>query len=446
MRDFEAAYVPIGVGTFHMESANAEFEKSKKLLASLCGDITIPDELLLTTDKLNSFLDTIDPDLIILQNVTFANAAYAGCVFSKFSCPVLLWALKEPAADGTRLRLNSLTGSFSAANIYKNFRDEPVLFVYGSPEDENVKTKISAVVSAAKVRYKLKNLKIAQIGHTPEGFGFGRALDHELLKNFGVSLTSIESRELINKAKIYTDEETEPYLEDAYKRINGLDEIDRKNVLDFARLYKAYAEYVRENNIGALSSRCWPDFFTNFGTPVCGVLSVVNDLGVPCACEADTYGALSMYIGAQLSGKSVFFGDPAFLNEEEGTITFWHCGMAPCSLARKDTGACAGLHCNRHIGPTMEFGCEAANEVTIFRVGRKPDGSFRFFIEEGCALDKPKQFYGTSVVVKTKTPASEIVDESIKAGFEPHFAVIFAGVSGELKALADMLGIEIWSV
>lgn len=60
-----------------------------------------------------------------------------------------------------------------------------------------------------------------------------------------------------------------------------------------------------------------------------------------------------------------------------------------------------GVHPNRKIGPVMDFGCEACEHVTIFRVGRKPDGSFRFFIAEGSALDKPKQFNGTSVVVKT---------------------------------------------
>ena len=446
MKDFEVAYIPVGVGTFDMESANAQFKMSKKLLGRLCENIKMPDEILLGADKLSAFLDDLSPDLIIFQNVTFANNAYISRVLARFSCPVIFWALKEPSASGGRLRLNSLTGTFSAANTFVSFRDEPANFILGYPEDENIEEDLKVFISAARVKYKLNNLNLAQVGHTPEGFGFGRALDLDMRKAFGVNIVSIESRELINRAKSYTDEEAEGYLADAYKRINGLDDIDPNNVIDFARLYKAYDEYAKENNIGALASRCWPDFFTEFGTPVCAVLSILNDLGIASACEADAYGALSMYIGQALSGKSVFFGDPSALNEEEGTITFWHCGMAPCSLARKDTGACAGLHCNRHIGPTLEFGCEAEEKVTIFRIGRKRDGSFRFFIEEGCALDSPKQFYGTSVVVKTKAPAKTIVKESIRAGFEPHFAVIFGGVSRELAFLADLLGIETWSV
>ena len=86
---------------------------------------------------------------------------------------------------------------------------------------------------------------------------------------------------------------------------------------------------------------------------------MLNDEGVAAACEADIYGALSMWIGMQLSNEPVFFGDPVALDEEESSITYWHCGAAACSLARKDTGAVVGVHPNRKIGPAMDFGCEA---------------------------------------------------------------------------------------
>ena len=57
----------------------------------------------------------------ILQNITFANAAYASEVLKRFSCPVLLWTLREPVIDGGRLRLNSLTGAYSAGNALAAF-------------------------------------------------------------------------------------------------------------------------------------------------------------------------------------------------------------------------------------------------------------------------------------------------------------------------------------
>lgn len=443
MADFQVIYVPIGVPTFHLESAQAEFEKSCELLKKIDKNVIVPSEMLLSIDLLKEFLVDKQPDLIILQNNTFANAAYASEVLHQFDCPILLWTLREPVIDGGRLRLNSLTGAYSAANAICAFQGSRFSYVFGSPLEEAVERKVTAAIKAAGVWYLMKHLKMASIGHTPQGFGFGRALDLEMLQTFGVTLESIEARELIDIAKTYSKEDVEEYLIDAKNRICGLDTIAEENVLDFARLYRAYKEYVEKNNIGAISSRCWPDFFTAFGTPVCSVLGILNDLGVTASCEADTYGALSMYVGMKLSNLPVFFGDPVSMDETENTITFWHCGTAACSLARTDTKAAAGLHCNRKIGPTLDFGCKACDSVTVFRIGRKPDGSFRFFVMSGKALDKPKQFTGTSVVVEANNSVEGIIHGSVKAGFEPHFVVVYGDVALELLTLAEFMGIEV---
>ncbi|MBQ9153141.1 MAG: hypothetical protein IJ130_04965 [Solobacterium sp.] len=443
-KKFQAVYVPIGVGTFHMPSADDQFQQSVNLLKELCEDIVVPEDKLLSVDQLSAFLDTVDPDLIILQNLTFANAAYASEVMHRFrDVPLLLWTLREPVIDGGRLRLNALTGAFSAANTIKQFKKEQFEFVYGGPQEEQVRKTAQRMIRAARVRFEMQSLKVCAIGHTPQGFGFGRALDNDLLEVFGVRQDAIEARELIEKAKGYTDEECREYLEDALKRTVGLDQTPEKNRLDFARLYKAYDEFVKQNQIGAVASRCWPDFFTSFGTPVCAVLAMLNDLGVAAACEADMYGALSMWIGMKLSGRSVFFGDPVSLDEKKNILTFWHCGTAACSLARNDTGACIGEHCNRHIGPTMEFGCEASDHAVVFRIGRNPDGTFRFFIASGKAVDAPKQFFGTSTVLEMTGNAEHIIHQSVLEGWEPHYVIVYEDVADELEMLAHMFRADV---
>ena len=173
------------------------------------------------------------------------------------------------------------------------------------------------------------------------------------------------------------------------------------------------------------------------------MLSLLNDDGIASACEEDIYGALSMWMGMRLSGEPVFFGDPVSMDEEENTITFWHCGAAACSLARHDTGAVVGVHPNRKIGPAMDFGCEAFPEATIFRVGRESNGTFRFFLAEGTALDKSKQFIGTSIVFQTDSGSREIVDQTVLAGFEPHFVIIKGRRAAALSALAEMFGFPV---
>ena len=441
---FQVVYVPIGVGTYEMVTAHEQFDSSVELLKSVDSEVTVPGDILLTVDAVAEFLSDKNPDLVILQNITFANAAYASEVLRRFDCPILLWTLREPVIDGGRLRSNSLTGAYSAANAITAFRGAGNFeHVYGAATEDAVKAQIGATIAAAKVKKQLTTLKLSAIGHTPQGFGFGRALDAEILSTFGVTLEAIEARELINKAKTFSDEECADYLEEAKKQVVGLDAMPENNIKDFARLYKAYKEYVTENGIGAVSSRCWPDFFTEFGTPVCMVLSLLNAVNIPASCEADVYGALSMYIGTALTGGATFFGDPVAMDENEGSITYWHCGMAACNLARKDTGACVGVHPNRKIGPVMDFGCEASKNATIFRVGRTPEGAFRFFIAEGEVMDKPKQFNGASIVVKTDESAEKIVKDTIKNGWEPHYVVIYDRVGSELEKLGNMLGLQV---
>ncbi len=441
---FQALYVPVGVPTFHMESAADQFERSKKLLRAIEPDFVCPEEMLLSVDALRAFLEGRSPDLVVFQNLTFANAAYMAELLRRYEGPVLLWTLREPVIDGGRLRLNSLTGAYSAANTLRAFGGRPFAYAFGAPEEESVAAAVKAVTAAAKLKKAMRGLKMAAVGHTPQGFGFGRALDQELMSVFGVELEAVEARELIDRAKAYPEEDCAAWLEKTRCATCGLEKTPGKNAADHARLYRAYDEYVREHGIGALASRCWPDFFTAYGTPVCTVLSLLNDDGVAAACEADVYGALSMWIGMRLSGGPVFFGDPVSLDEGENSVTFWHCGAAACSLARRDTGAVVGVHPNRRIGPAMNFGCEAFPEATIFRVGREPDGSFRFFLAEGEALDRPRQFIGTSVVVRTDSPCRELVERSVRDGFEPHFAVIRGRHADTLRALAGMFGFRVY--
>ena len=444
MKPFTPVYIPVGVPTFHLESAQEQFERSIKLLKSVDGRFVCPEEMLLSIDKLRAYLEGLEPDLIVFQNLTFANAAYMSEVLRRFDCPVLLWTLREPVIDGGRLRLNSLTGAYSAANTLRAFDGRPFAYAFGAPEEEEVVAAVRAVTAAARVKQAMRSLKMAAVGHTPQGFGFGRALDGELMSTFGVELEAIEARELIDMAKSYSDEDCAAFLSKTECMTCGLEKTPERNRLDHARLYKAYTDYVQSHGIGALASRCWPDFFTAFGTPVCTVLSLLNDDGVAAACEADIYGALSMWVGMQLSGEPVFFGDPVSLDEGENSITFWHCGAAACTLARKDTGAEIGVHPNRKIGPAMNFGCEAFPEATVFRIGREPDGSFRFFITEGKALDKPRQFIGTSIVIRTDSDSRAVVEQSVLDGFEPHFVVLKGRHARTLEALADMFGFEVY--
>jgi L-fucose isomerase-like protein len=209
----------------------------------------------------------------------------------------------------------------------------------------------------------------------------------------------------------------------------------------YARLRKAYQDFIVQNGVKSVASRCWPDFFTEYGVPVCAVLSLLNDNGIAASCETDTGGAISMYIASELTGNAAYFGDPVAIDEACNAIVFWHCGAGATSLARPEKGAGLGVHPNRKIGPTMEFGLKNGR-VTVLRLGKSRDG-LRMMAMRGEALDEPQKFYGTSVTVRPLSGLPvEKVAEWVHDGWEPHFVVAYGEITEELRLLCGFLQIE----
>ena len=82
------------------------------------------------------------------------------------------------------------------------------------------------------------------------------------------------------------------------------------------------------------------------------------------------------------------------------------------------------------------------SDLLIHLAASQMDKKARVVIE-GEALDKPKQFNGTSIVVKTENDSRAIVEASVKNGWEPHFVVAMGDIKQELRDLATMLDIPV---
>ncbi len=440
-------YVPIGVGTYHMETAAAVFAESAALLRMLADDAVCPEGPLLTKEDVGAFLEANaqDADLLVLQNLTFANAAYTREILAVCpQVPMVLWTVREPAADGGRLKLNGLTGAFAVGHtVYMNQQACLADTFIGLPSEDETKRHLTQAIAAAAARKHLSNLVLGLVGEPPEGFEFGKGLSRQLEEVFGVKTAGVAAEELMERAKQVPEERMREVLAEAEQVLVGLENTPEENRTGFARLLAAYRDWTKETGANALASRCWPDFFTKYGTPVCAVLSLLNDEGVFSACEGDRIGALSMALAGFLSKEACFFGDPVAMDPEKNTVTFWHCGMAPCSLARQPEGACVGVHPNRKIGPTMEFGCRASEEATILRIGETAEGGFRLFVARGIIEDAPRQYFGTSVVVKTTANAETLVTKAIRGGWEPHYVVAYKDIADALMVWAKIMGMEV---
>jgi L-fucose isomerase-like protein len=433
-------FLPLARLNFSMPDAKENFDKSCCLLDGLVDNLQRPQEMLTSPEMLGEYLTTVSsPDLVIYQCTTFIGGDFVTEITRRFNCPVIVWSLREPTIDGSRLKLNSLTGAFSAGNsLYMQGRG--YRFIFGSPDEPAVTNSLKQTLAALEMTRKLRDLVVGVVGAQPAGFGFGDMDEALLAGKLGARVVRVEAENLMKKALAYPSEAFAGSIAELKERTKGWESLPAENLEKHARLRTAYTEFVDNNGIKALASRCWPDFFTEYGVPVCSVLSFLNDCGVAASCETDMGGAISMFIGSELTGSATFFGDPVAIDGSCGGIVFWHCGAGAPSLARCREGAKLGVHPNRKIGPTMEFGLKDG-VVTILRLGKSREG-LRLMAMKGKALDEPQKFWGTSLTFKpaTGTP-QEKVAALVAGGWEPHFVVAYGNIMEELKLMCEFLDI-----
>ena len=102
--------------------------------------------------------------------------------------------------------------------------------------------------------------------------------------------------------RLRNKEDVAAELAEAEQVCCGMSEMPEQNVLDSARLYKAYKEYVYNNGIGAISSRCWPDFFVEFGSEDTKTTKG-KKYQIKLPAEKNAKGALEPYEDKTVEGK-----------------------------------------------------------------------------------------------------------------------------------------------
>ena len=441
MFDLTVAYLPIGRKTFDLEAGEKQRSESKALLTKNINNVFSPDEILTSVEDLEEFLSSLpknEIDLIVYQSITFADSEFITKAISIINKPVIVWSVREPSVGG-RLRLNSLTGGNTTCHTLKVNRHQ-YEFVFGDASEKSLQQKLHKHLKSEEVVKKLRQLTIGVVGEHPPGFDFSGTDEDELRQAIGVNIHEIDLYKAFEKCVEIPEESWLPEVELAQEKVFGLSKND-ETVEKFAQFTTYIRSYINEHGISALAVRCWPDFFTELGAAACSTLSHFTDEGIVSSCESDIHGSITMYILKELAGGAPYLGDLVHVNEDNNSVTFWHCGAGAYSLANPKTGANSGLHPNRKMGFTLEFGLKAGI-VTLARLSKGADG-YKMFVMTGKALDTPQQFNGTSVEVELEENVTDIVYKVMDEGLEPHFVLAYGDVKEQYLDLARRLGIEV---
>lgn len=405
-------------------------------------------------------LDELDRqgfDQLLVLQLTFTDAATVSEASARFSSkPLSIWAVKEPR-EGGRLRLNSLCG-LNLASHALGLSGRRFSWLYSDPEEQG-KTLIGDLLDGRRmageldpdppldqggsgpVGERLRGLRIGRIGTRPDGFDTCDYDPDELEAGTGIAVEEIELAELFSEARAAAESDLERLGSEAQNLMTGLEGMDPEALEKSLRIKLALDALRRRRGLDAFAVRCWPEAFTEYGGAVCGPASFLGEERVPCACEADVYGAASQLLLNTLTGQPSFLADLVDMDDGDDTGVVWHCGQAPISMCDPNAAPTAAVHSNRKLPLLFQFPLRPGR-VTLMRLSRGR-GRSKLVLIGGDMLRRPPAFTGTSGVLRFDSGAERTLEGVIDCGLEHHVAIAYGEHRSALAVAAAELGLPV---
>jgi L-arabinose isomerase len=175
--------------------------------------------------------------------------------------------------------------------------------------------------------------------------------------------------------------------------------------------------------------------------------SLLTARGIPAAGEYELRTSLAMLITDRLGGGGSFTELQA-LNFRDGVVEMGHDGPAHLAIsAGKPLLRGLGVfHGKRGYGVSVEFDVRHG-PVTAFGIAQVRDGSFRFVASAGEVVPGPLLAIGnTTSRVDFGCDPGEWTDAWSATGISHHWALGIGDLRPELRATAELLGIDLVDV
>lgn len=399
-------------------------------------------------------------DRLLVLQVTFTDAG-AVLAAADLDVPIAIWAVPEPRLGG-RLRLNAFCGLNLAVHALGR-RERNVGWLYADPGEaaadpgetaadvasllgggrDNAPLALREASSGPRGREiasAIAGRRIGRLGAHPDGFETCRYEPEALEALAGVSVEDMPLDRLFDAAAAVED--ASAARAQAERDVAGLDAVDADQLERSLRLRPALERIREEGRFDAFAIRCWPETFTEYGGAVCAPVSQMVERRVPCACEADVYGALTQLILQEAADAPVFLVDVVDVDADDGTAVVWHCGQAPVSMAAPGSRT-ATVHTNRRQPLLYEFALKAG-PVTFMRVSQAWNRP-RMVLFEGTMLERDMAFTGTSGVFRPHGQRAEgdLARFLMDGAVEHHVALAYGSHADALREVAGAMDLAV---
>lgn len=447
MKPYRIAFFPLVRVQFDVPLAEEKISQARKSLADAGFELIGPEKPISDLDSARAAALAVSNqpfDLALVFQATFADSTMAVSLAEILDTPLFLWAIPEEWTGG-RLRLNSLCG-INLAGHALTLRQRRFNYAYAEPTDAATVTRIRTLSAAGALDRTLKSACLGVVGESPAGMDSCILDEANLAQVFGVKIEKIDLQEVFNRARAIPHAETAQTQSRLATIAGNLGDLEQAPLHKTLNAYAVLKQMVREKQLSGLAVRCWPEFFTQYGSAACGALSLLSggfdgDTPIPCSCEADINGTVTQFILQTLAGDSAFGTDMVGADFEKNTVALWHCGMAPINMADPSHPIAGGIHSNRKVPLIMDFRLKPG-QVTVLRVSQS-GGRLRMILGTGEILPHPKPFSGSSGTIRFSCSAREFVDLLMREGLEHHISLVYGNFCAEIEAFASLANIPV---
>lgn len=339
-------------------------------------------------------------DALIIHVPIWSAPNLATKIASNIDIPILVLGNKRSDSS-------SLVGLLAAAGALGQIGKIPKRLI-GDFKDENFKKQIRSFVAACQTVGKLRKSNYCLLGGRSLGIGTTIADFSQWQKIFGIECDHRDQYEIVKRAENIDKNRTKLYLDWLEGNIGNISFrglFTKESLIRQINSYLAIKDIVKEGHYDFLGLKCQPELSNGYAIQ-CLAIALLNDNydaegykePIPCSCEADNDGALTMKIMSLAAGSvPTNLMDIRMIEPESKELTFANCGGMPTFFAAGSSDPKENLK-NVHMmentfgtagGGTIQF-VASCGPVTLARMFRV-DGEYTLGVFEGEFVKRPRE-------------------------------------------------------
>ena len=352
--------------------------------------------------------------------------------------PVLLQASDDHLDRlSTAERRDAFCGKISVAN---NF------YQYGLPftdtthfscdlESASFEADLRRFERVCRVHRGLSGARIGAIGARPTDFQTMR-VSEKLLQASGITVVTCDLSEILGEAGRLDDRAAAVVAK--LSEIGDYGRLTREaagaQVLRLARFGVALDAWIAKHDVQAAGVQCWTSIQQNFGCASCLSMSMLGEKLIPCACEIDVAGVISMYALTLATGNASALLDwNNNYGDDRGKCVCTHCSNFPRSFVfGKESPEKLEISHLDVLGTTLGHdNCLGAvkgkvrpGDMTFFRISTDDThGRIKAYLGEGRFTDDPFPMSG-GIAVCEVPELPKLLKHIVHNGFEHHVGMV----------------------